>query len=120
MVSLDYIRKNTTPDLYTKILYDYLKKIEIKNLYKNVIDEISELIEEKIEYEYGIDNNISFYNIFKELLLDSRPKKNYMIIKNNKLTFITDYKWDNDINYWYSDNIIYTMLPNKIKIIYIY
>lgn len=120
MVSLDYIKENTTTELYNKILYDYLKKIEIKHLYKSVIDEISELIEEKIEYEYSIDNNISFYNIFKELLLDSRPKKNYMIIKNNKLTFITDYKWDNDINNWYNKDIIYTMLPNKIKIIYIY
>jgi len=51
-----------------------------------------------------IHYKISFYDCFKEVLLDGKPRMNYFSKKTLKktgyLVFITDYKWTNNMNEW--------------------
>ena len=125
MVSLTQLWNHTTPDLFNKILHLHLEKKQNEILYDDVITEINELIKIKQDYEYNILHNdhgypmtdirgnyippsyrssISFYNCFKEVLLDARPRMNYfsksIFKKTGKLVFITDYQWFNDMNEW--------------------
>ena len=125
MVSLIQLWNHTSPDLFNKILHLNLEKKQNEILYDDVITELNGLIKIKQDYDYSIYHNgypmtdiygnyippsyrssykISFYNIFKEIVLDGNPKMNYfsksIFKKTGNLVFITDYKWDNDMNEW--------------------
>jgi len=126
MVSLITLWNHTSPDLFNKILNLYLEKKQNEILYDDVITEINGLIKIKQDYDYSIHNDneypindindnyippsyrssysVSFYNIFKEILLDASPRMNYfskkMLKKTGNLVFLTDYQWYNDINEW--------------------
>ena len=126
MVSLITVWKHTSPDLFNKILHLHLEKKQNEILYDDVINEINGLIKIKQDYDYSLHRNdgfptndiygnyippsyrssykISFYDCFKEVILESNPKMNYfskkIFKKTGKLVFITDYQWFNDMNEW--------------------
>ena len=115
MVSLIQLWNHTSPDLFNKILHLNLEKKQNEILYDDVVREINGLIKIKQDYDYSMDNehgypmtdirsSISFYDCFKEVLLDARPRMNYfsksIFKKTGYLVFITDYQWFNDMNEW--------------------
>ena len=125
MVSLIQLWNHTSPDLFNKILNLHLEKKQNEILYDDVITEINGLIKIKQDYDYSLQSNgypmtdisgnyippsyrssykISFYNCFKEIVLDCKPKMNYfsknILKKTGNLVFITDYQWFNNIIEW--------------------